>query len=195
MTYTSWTDGVSPLTAADLAALQDQGVPPFATTAARTTAIPVPIRDQLTSIQATNSLERWTGSAWEVVYATPIKVAFSSTPPVTTDASLSDTLATFTVPAGSYRVRGLIRVTAGTCKVTSSGSSITGFWGNATNGEDAAAFDRTSADAIVAQAQGINVIDGAITASAATTWTLYDFYRTSSAVIESGSFVQLERTA
>lgn len=194
MTFNEWTDGVTPVTAADLAALQTQGAIPFATVAARSTAIPTPVVDQMTAIAATRSLERWTGSNWEVVYASPIRASLSATPPTTTDASLSTSIGTFTLPAGSYRFRGLVRVSAGTCKLTTLAANTTGFWGNAVNGEDAALFDRTSADSIVALVQGINPVDGSLTVSTATTLTLYAFYQVTSAVIESGSFIQAERT-
>lgn len=92
------------LTASDVNGyLMQQAVAVFATSGARTTAIPSPSAGMISFITGTNTLEVYDGTAWISVSGSG---AWTSYTPVLTPATNSFGALTYSTQLGSYRVNG-----------------------------------------------------------------------------------------
>lgn len=193
MSFPVFVDGTTPLTASDLHDLRDQGLIRFVSRTARGLAITAPTEGMVTQILDLDTIERYDGSAWKVLWSKPIEANVVGAPNVSGAAADASTIAIMSglLNGTTYDVRGFLRVTGATCSLTSTGS-LTGVWGNAANGADAALFDLTSADAIVPAVVGLNPIHGRITATADGQWLIKAFAGSGSTIV-APSHLELER--
>ena len=197
MVYTTFTDGVDPWSADDYAALQDQTVVPFASTTARDAAVADPPSGMVTYIIDTTATEQWSGTEWKVIASHPLQLALGLSAVITTDSSAAnaDLLGSLPLKANStYHVRAVVKLTAGTAKMTTTGTGLTGLWGNTRNGTDAALFDKTSADAIIDLASGFQILEGDVTTGGSdVSWGIWVYAGTSSAQVAAGSYIEAKK--
>lgn len=199
--WREWTDAVDPWTAEDIEEFQRQSILHFDDASSRDSQLTSDIRRRgmMTFCSTEGTYEAWDGSAWRVVDSLPLRNTVSATPTTDTSAANANIMTTFLLPAaGTYRIHGLIRVVSGTCNFTSlmsAGTLTNGYWGNLRNGQDAALFDKTSADAILTMSTGLNVFTGDFTSASAIAWTVYGYNNAGSATIGAPSYIEVRRIA
>jgi len=182
-------------TAADANALLQQGVLPFSTRTARDAALGQldEIPEGLTVwISGEKVEERRVSGAWTVLGAAAqtAQLTADAFPTASASAASATPLLAIALQAGVYRVIGGLKLSAGTCRITSTGSGMSGLWGT---GEGANEFNGTGAEAEFGISAGLSPVTGLVTASVAVTWQISGFSAAGGASLSAGSFVNVER--
>lgn len=187
-------------------ALMRQGIIPFVSAAARTSALSgLEVTGMVTYATAETSYERWNGSAWEPFHPARFVQAVTQTGTITTSTSrgtYTSILDPITVPAGTYALRGFIRkVGAGTqFRYRAFGTATySGFWKDArgktgSDSGDAESGDITSVDPWVLKvsADGAGAFDGTVIVTVAGTFGV-GAYNADGATAATGSYFLLDR--